>query len=99
VTAFLGAGTTRLGAALAVLFRVFSAFLGAGVAYIGTNAADFPHEVRAATHERDAQATNLGAIKAHPRAIGHAAQTFIGAMIAFLSTAATGGDARGMLLM
>jgi len=99
VATFLGAVPARLGAALTMFLIVLGAFLGAGIANIRANAADFLDEPGASAHERDAQTAHLRAIEANPRAIRHAAQTFIGAMVALLGTPTTSANARLMFLV
>jgi hypothetical protein len=47
-----------------VIFGVFVAFLGAGIAGIGADAAQLVHEPRAAPHEGDAHAAQVGAVDA-----------------------------------
>jgi len=89
----------RLGAALAMLLVVPGAFLGAGIANLRTDTADFLDEPRASAHERDAETAHFRAIETEPGAIRHAAQAFIGAVIAFLGAATTRANTRLMLLM
>ena len=96
---FLGAAAARFGAALAMVLAVLGAFLGAGVANLGTNTADFVDEPRASTHKRDAQTAHLRTIETDASAIGHAAQASVGAVIALLGALATGTDTRLMFLV
>lgn len=97
--ALLGAVPARFGATLAMVIVMLGTFLGAGIANIGTDAANLVDEPGAATHEGDAQATYLGAVEAQTCALRHAAQALVGTVITFLSATATGGDARLMLLV
>lgn len=99
VTTFLGAVPARLGTALAMLLVVFGAFLGAGIANVRAQAADFLDEARTSAHERNAQTAHFRAIEANPGAIRHAAQTLHSAVVAFLSTPATSANARLMFLV
>jgi hypothetical protein len=78
---------------------MLGAFLSASIANLGTDAANLVHKPRAAAHESDAQAACFRAIETQPRALRHTPQTFVGTMITFLSTAATGCDTRLMFLV
>jgi hypothetical protein len=87
------------GAALAMVLLMLDAFLRASIADIGTDAANLVHEPRAAAHEGDAQAARFRAVETTTRTLRHAAQTFVGTVITFLSAAATGSDTRLVFLM
>ncbi len=99
MTAFLGTVPARLGTTLAVVLGMLGAFLGAGIANLGANAADLVDERRAAAHEGDAQTAHFGAVKTHPRAIGHASQTSVGAVVTLLGTLTASSDTGLVLLM
>jgi hypothetical protein len=104
VPAFIRASPARLGAALAVVQRVFVAFGSAGVADIGTETADFGHESRAPTHVAGGAPAHCRAIGVEPNAFGQVpnvlfVQASILAVLALLGTANAGSDGRLMFLM
>jgi hypothetical protein len=69
--AFLGAPAAGLGACLAVLGLVVTAFVCAGFAHRGAEGARRTVVCAAARHEGDGQAANLGAIDVERDAAGH----------------------------
>jgi hypothetical protein len=99
MSAFLRTTTARLGAALAVVIVVLSAFLGTSIANVSADTANLFDEPRAATHKSDAQTTHFRTIKTDPRAIRHTTETLVRTMVAFLGTLATRRDAGLMMLM
>ena len=98
MTTFFCAAPARLGAALAMVFLVLGAFLRASIANLGAEAADLTDEMRAATHEGDANTTRFRTIDADARAIRPVAQALIGAVVTFLGALTARRDA-GLIML
>jgi hypothetical protein len=78
---------------------MFGTLLGAGIADLGTEAANLTDGSGAAAHEGDADATCFRAVGTNTRTIGSLAHALAGAVIAFLSATTTRGDAGLMLFV
>src|SRR5262249_3646825 len=104
LAARLGAGAARLGATPAVIVVVLFALDGAGVAGVGAEPAHLVDEARAAAHEGGGQPAQRGAVTVQADALGQVghvglAQAGVGAVVALLSAAGAGLDARMASMM
>jgi hypothetical protein len=93
------AALTFVGAALAVIVLMFTAFSPACVANFSTKPTDFTRETGAATHPRRGRPTDFRAVFVEANALGHHldvrfAETSVAAVFTSLGTTDTSLDAR-----